>query len=149
MLSRAGGLTEKAGNKIVIIRQYPDGRSASLSIDIGELMLKGNADLNIPLQANDIINVVLDRFEDIYVFGQVKEPGQISMKIGSSMTLLRAIAQAGGFTDRARKSSVLIARRQNGKEIKIKVNVKKILSGKKPDFALLPNDVIYVKESVL
>jgi polysaccharide export outer membrane protein len=149
LISRAGGLTEKAGNKIIVIRQYDNGKSASLSIDIEKLMLQGDASLNIPLQANDIINVPMDRFEDIYVFGQVKEPGQIQMKTGTSMTLLRAIAQAGGFTDRARKSSVLVTRRQDGKEIKIKVNVKKILSGKKPDFVLQPNDVVYVKESVL
>jgi polysaccharide export outer membrane protein len=149
LLSRAGGLTEGAGDHIIIIRQYENGRSASLSIDIEELMLKGNADLNIPLQANDIVNVPMDTMVDIFIFGQVKKPGLISMAKGPQLTLLRAIAQAGGFTDRARKSSVLITRREKGKEIKIKVNVKKILSGKKPDFILKPNDVIYVKESVL
>ncbi len=149
LLSRAGGLTEKAGSKIIIIRQYPDGKSASLAIDIEELMLKGNASLNIPLQSNDIVNVAMDMLVDIFVFGQVKNPGQIQMKKSDQLTLLRAIAQAGGFGDRARKSSVLITRRESGKEIKIKVNVKKILSGKQPDFNLKPNDVVYVKESVL
>lgn len=149
LLSRAGGLTEKAGNKIIVIRQYQNGKSASLSISIEELMLKGNASLNIPLQANDIVNVPMDTLVDIFVFGQVKNPGQIQMKRNDQLTLLRAIAQAGGFSDRARKSSVLITRIENGKEIKIKVNVKKILSGKKPDFILKPNDVIYVKTSVL
>lgn len=149
MLSRAGGISEKAGDKIIVIRQYKNGKSASLSIDIEELMLKGNARLNIPLQPNDIINVPMERYGDVYIFGQVNEPGQIQMKKSRPLTLLRAIAQAGGFTERARKSSVLITRRENGKEIKIKVNVKKILSGKKPDFILKPNDVIYVKASVL
>lgn len=149
LLSRAGGLTEKAGIKIIVIRQYPDGKSASLSIDIDELMLKGNPDLNIPLQANDIINVPVDTLVNIYVFGQVKNPGQIELATGDQMTLLRAIAKAGGFGERARKASVLITRLENGKEIKIKVNVKKILNGKKPDFILKPNDVIYVRESVL
>jgi polysaccharide export outer membrane protein len=149
LISRAGGLTEKAGSKIIVIRQYKDGKSASLAIDIEELMLKGNASLNIPLQANDIVNVAMDTLVDIFVFGQVKNPGQIQMKKSDQLTLLRAIAQAGGFGDRARKSSVLITRREKGKEIKIKVNVKKILNGKQPDFILKPNDVVYVKESVL
>jgi polysaccharide export outer membrane protein len=149
MLSRAGGILEKAGDKIIVIRQYKNGKSASLSIDIEELMLKGNPRLNIPLQPNDIINVPMERYGDVYIFGQVNEPGQIQMKKSRPLTLLRAIAQAGGFTERARKSAVLITRRQNGKEIKIKVNVRKILSGKRPDFILKPNDVIYVKASVL
>ena len=149
LISRAGGLTASAGSQIIVIRQYEDGRSASLTIDIEELMFKGNASLNIPLQANDIVNIPAETRVDIFVFGKVKNPGQIQMEKGDQLTLLRAIAQAGGFSDRARKSSVLITRREDGKEKKIKVNVKKILSGKRPDFILKANDVIYVKESVL
>jgi len=149
LLSKAGGITEKAGDKIIVIRQYKNGKSASLTIDIDELMLKGIAKLNIPLQADDIVNIPMDTVVGIYVFGQVNNPGHIEMKKSAPLTLLRAIAQAGGFTERARKTSVLITRRENGKEIKIKVNVKKILRGKIPDFILKPNDVIYVKASVL
>jgi len=149
MLSSAGGLTEEASERIIIIRQYSDGRSKSLIIDLDELMLKGDPKLNIPIYASDIINVPVERFSDIYVFGQVNNPGHIKMKKLSHLTLLRAIAQAGGFTDRARKSSVIIKRTEGGKEIKIKVNIKKILSGKKPDIVLQPNDIIFVPESIL
>jgi polysaccharide export outer membrane protein len=149
MLSTAGGLTEEASDRIIVIRQYSDGRSKSLIIDLEELMLKGNPKLNIPIYPSDIINVPVERFSDIYVFGQVNNPGHIKMKKLSHLTLLRAIAQAGGFTDRARKSGVIIKRTEDGKEIKIKVNIKKILSGKKPDIILQPNDIIFVPESIL
>jgi polysaccharide export outer membrane protein len=149
MLSSAGGLTEDASDRIIVIRQYSDGRSKSLIIDLEELMLKGNPKLNIPIYASDIINVPVERFTDIYVFGQVNNPGHIKMKKVSHLTLLRAIAQSGGFTDRARKSGVIIKRTEAGKEIKIKVNIKKILSGKKPDIILKPNDIIFVPESIL
>jgi len=149
MLSTAGGLTEEASDRIIIIRQYSDGRSKSLIIDLEELMLKGNPKLNIPIYASDIINVPVERFTDIYVFGQVNNPGNIKMKKISHLTLLRAIAQAGGFTERARKSGVIIKRVEDGKEIKIKVNVKKILSGSKPDIVLKGNDIIFVPESIL
>lgn len=149
MLSTAGGLTEEASDRIIVIRQYSDGRSKSLIIDLEELMLKGNPKLNIPIYASDIINVPVERFTDIYVFGQVNNPGHIKMKKMSQLTLLRAIAQAGGFTDRARKSGVIIKRTEDGKEIKIKVNIKKILSGKKPDIILKSNDIIFVPESIL
>lgn len=149
MLSSAGGLTEEASDRIIIIRQYSDGRSKSLTIDLEELMLKGNPKLNIPIKSSDIINVPVERFTDIYIFGQVNNPGHIKMKKMSHLTLLRGIAQAGGFTDRARKSSVIIKRSENGKERKIKVNVKKILSGKRPDIILKPNDIVFVPESIL
>lgn len=149
MISIAGGLTEGASDRIVIIRQYKNGKSASLVIDLDELMLKGNPKLNIPLQASDIINVSVERYLDIYVFGQVKKPGHIKMKKDGNVTLLRVIAQAGGFSERARKSSVLIKRKINGKEMKIKINVKKILRGKRKDFILENNDIVHVPESML
>jgi len=43
----------------------------------------------------------------------------------------------------------LITRRVNDKEVKLKVNVKKILRGKQEDFIILPNDIVFVPESVL
>ncbi len=149
MISIAGGLTEAASDRIVIIRQYKNGKSASLVINLDELMLKGNPKLNIPLQAADIINISVERYLDIYVFGQVKKPGHIKMKKDGNVTLLRVIAQAGGFSERARKSSVLIKRKVNGKEMKIKINVKKILRGKRKDFILENNDIVHVPESML
>lgn len=149
MISISGGLTEKASDRIVIIRQYKSGKSASLVINLDELMLKGNPSLNIPLQAGDIVNVSVERYLDIYVFGQVKKPGHIKVKKKGDVTLLRVIAQAGGFSERARKSSVLIKRKINEKEMKIKINVKKILKGKRKDFILKDGDIIHVPESML
>jgi polysaccharide export outer membrane protein len=148
MLSQAGGLTEEASDRIIVIRQYSDGKSKSLMIDLEGLMLEGNASLNIPINSGDIINVPGERFVDVYVFGQVKTPGYIKMKKASHMTLLRAIAQAGGFTERARKSAIIIKRMEKGKEKNIKVNAKKIIKGKKPDIILKPNDIIFVPESL-
>ena len=149
LLSRAGGLTAETGDRIIVIRTFPSGKTASLSIDLDELMLQGNPKLNIPLMANDIVNVPVERTYDVFVFGQVEKPGSIQMKRGSGMTLMKAIAQAGGFTQRARRGSVIITRNVDGKEKKIKVNLKKILRGKQKDFVLEPDDVIFVPESLL
>jgi len=149
LLSRAGGLTENTGHQIIVIRTFPSGKTASISIDLDELMLQGNPKLNIPLMANDIVNVPVERTYDVFVFGQVEKPGSIQMKRGSGMTLMKAIAQAGGFTQRARRGSVIITRNVDGKEKKIKVNLKKILRGKQKDFVLEPDDVIFVPESLL
>lgn len=149
LISLAGGLTEGAAGRIIVIRQYKNGKSASLKIDLDDLLMNGNADLNIPLNPGDIVNIPVERTSDIYVFGQVNNPGYIKVKSSSDMTILKVIAQAGGFTDRARKGNVLITRKEKGKELKIKVNVKKILRGKQTDFIILPNDIVFVPESVL
>lgn len=149
IISEAGGLTRDAGNEIVIIRQLPDGSSTSLRISIDDLFLKGDAKLNVPMEAGDIVTVPVDKPVVLYVFGQVKNPGALQVKKSNIPTLLQAIAQAGGFTDRASKGGVIIKRKdETGKEKEIKVNVRSILKNKVKDVQLLENDTIYVPESL-
>lgn len=149
IVSEAGGLTRDAGNEIVIIRQLPDGSSTSLRISIDDLFLKGDAKLNVPMEAGDIVNIPVDKPVVVYVFGQVKNPGALQVKKSNIPTLLQAIAQAGGFTDRASKGGVIIKRKDEaGKEREIKVNVRSILKNKIKDVQLLENDTIYVPESL-
>ena len=149
IISEAGGLTRDAGNEIVIIRQLPDGSSTSLRISIDDLFLKGDAKLNVPMEAGDIVTVPVDKPVVLYVFGQVKNPGALQVKKSNIPTLLQVIAQAGGFTDRASKGGVIIKRKdETGKEKEIKVNVRSILKNKVKDVQLLENDTIYVPESL-
>lgn len=149
IISQAGGLTRDAGNDIVIIRQLDEGGSTSLHVSIEDLFIKGDARLNIPLEPNDVINIPVDKFVAIYVFGQVKNPGALQVKKSAMPTLLQSIAQAGGFTDRAGKGGVRIRRKDSaGKEIEFKVNVKDILNGKRKDIPLLENDTVFIPESL-
>ncbi len=107
VISMAGGLSEQASDTVIIFRQFRALPSQSLVIKFDDLLLKANPKYNIPVFPGDIINVPGSQFLDIYVFGQVKNPGAVRMKKGSDeVTLLRAIAQAGGFTDRARRGKV-------------------------------------------
>jgi polysaccharide export outer membrane protein len=148
-ISQAGGLTSDAGDEIIIIRQLHDGTNKSIRISIDDLILEGDTSLNISLEPNDIVNIPADKSVFIYVFGQVKKPGSLDVKKSNIPTLLRAIAQAGGFSDRASKSKVIIKRvDQNGEEIQIKVNVKEIIKGKRKDVQLKENDIIYVPETI-
>jgi len=148
-ISQAGGLTSDVGDEIIIIRKLQDGTNKSLRIPIDDLILEGDSSLNIALEPNDIVNIPADKVIFIYVFGQVKKPGALEVKKSNTPTLLRAIAQAGGFSDRASKSGVIIKRvEQNGKEIQIKVNVKEIIKGKRKDVQLKENDIVYVPETI-
>jgi len=148
IISQAGGLTTDAGNEIVIMRQLSDGTSNSLRISIDDLFLRGDATLNIPLQPNDIVNVPIDKTVFVYVMGQVNRSGALAVKRSNIPTLLQAIAQAGGFSERASKGRVIIKRKdeKTGREIQIKVNVKSIIKRRKKDIQLLENDVVYVPE---
>lgn len=149
LISQAGGLTGEAGDEIIVIRENGSGTNSSLKIPIEELFIHGNADLNIPLQPNDVINVPIDEMVNVYVMGQVRSPGALSVRKSKIPTLLQAIAHAGGFAERASKGGVVIKRRgKDGKEDRIKVNVKDIEKGKKKDIQLQENDVVIVPESI-
>ena len=147
LISQAGGLTPAAGEEIVIMRQLPDGTKTSLHISVDDLILKGDPSLDIPLQPDDIISIPAEELVQIYITGQVRTPGALSVKKSAIPTLLRAVAQAGGLTDRAAKGSVVIKRTDEaGKETNIRINIDDIMKGKKPDFQLRENDVVIVSE---
>jgi polysaccharide export outer membrane protein len=149
IISQAGGLTNEAGNSIIVIRQLPDGTSISNKISIEDLFLRGDPKLNIPIEPDDIINIPIDKPVRIYVFGQVMNPGALEVKKSNIPTLLRAIAQAGGFSERASKGGVVIKRMsQDGKEVQMKVNCKDIIKGKRKDIQLQENDIVYVPETI-
>jgi polysaccharide export outer membrane protein len=149
-ISEAGGLTRDAGEDVIVIRQLPDGNSTSIRIPIDGLFVQGDPKLNIVLEAGDVVNVPVERMAPVYVFGQVRNPGALQVKRSSVPTLTQAIAQAGGFTDRANRKKVQIRRKDAaGKEFEITVNVKDILKGKIKDVPLLVNDTVYVPESLL
>lgn len=149
MISQAGGFKENAANEIYVLRESEDGNTASIAIDLEDLLLNGNQKLNIPIQPNDVINVPVDKQIIIYVFGEVRNPGALQVKRSQKITLLKAIAQAGGLTENASKRGITIKRKDpNGKEINIKVNLNDIIKGKTKDIPLKEGDVVIVKESI-
>ncbi len=149
MISQAGGFKENAANEIYILREGEGGVTASIRIDLEDLLLNGNQRLNIPLQPNDVINVPVDRLITIYVFGQVRNPGAIQVKMSKKITLLQAIAQAGGLSENASKRGVIVKRKdKSGKEINFKINLNDIIKGKRKDLPLQEGDVVIVQESI-
>jgi polysaccharide export outer membrane protein len=63
-----------------------------------------------------------------YVIGEVRTPSEYDLV--KDLTVVQAIARAGGFTEWADKSSIILLRNQNGVEKRIKINYKDIVKGK-------------------
>lgn len=145
-ITQAGGLTTGYGKELYVLRTGQNGLSEQLAIDIEELMVAGNPDLNIPLAPNDLVNVPLDTPVTIYVMGEVQKPGKALFRRSQTPTLLQAIADAGGPTDRASKE-VIVKRIVNGKEQTIRVDYKRIIAGRVKDVVLQDNDTVVVKEA--
>src|SRR4030042_3630525 len=66
----------------------------------------------------------------VYLMGQVRNPGVYRLR--SETAIVQIIPLAGGFTDWGNPKKVLIIRKEDGKEKRIKVNYKKIMAGKDP-----------------
>jgi polysaccharide export outer membrane protein len=78
----------------------------------------------------------------VYLSGQVKNPGV--MKLRSETSVLQLISMAGGFTDWADQKKILVIRKENGQEKRVKVNYKNIVKGTDPNFVLKAGDIVVV-----
>jgi protein involved in polysaccharide export with SLBB domain len=85
------------------------------------------------------------------ILGQVNKPGIFDMPDEGTLNLLEALGMAGGYTKIADPHHVIIKRMQNGQEVIIPVDAKKLLEGKnssQPFPQILPGDTISVAESI-
>jgi polysaccharide export outer membrane protein len=148
MISEAGGLTKEAGADIFILRRTESGKVERLALDLDDLIIRGNPELNLGLEPGDVINVPIDRPIYVFVDGAVRDPGQIESKSSRPMTLLQAVARAGGLTERANLRGVHILRKDaTGAQKRIPVNLREIRKGKADDIPLEDGDVIVVPET--
>ena len=135
VLAQAGGIVP-AGADTVIVMRIEGSKSVRREVDLPALYLKGKPELDIVLQGGDSIYV--HRAPQFYVFGQVQRPGNYQLE--RDMTVSQGVAKGGGFTLRARQGGIVLKRRDaNG--------VMQESAGKADD-ALLPDDQIFVQESL-
>lgn len=80
----------------------------------------------------------------ITILGQVTKPGAIVYF--PKMTVMDAIAAAGGFTPLAAPNSVKLRREINGRVERATFRVGDISEGRSPNVVLLPRDVLVVEE---
>jgi polysaccharide export outer membrane protein len=81
----------------------------------------------------------------VYVVGEVSKPGTITL--GSEMTVLQALGEAGGFLEGASKGNVTIVRNDAGGARRFKFNYNDVVRGKnvQQNIKLLPGDTILVR----
>jgi protein involved in polysaccharide export with SLBB domain len=99
------------------------------------------------LKEPQVIVTIKDRnSQKISVLGQVARPGQVGYY--PNMTIVDAIASAGGFTGIAAKNSVNLRREVAGKIEMHTFPVADISEGRSPNVMVLPGDVLVVDERV-
>jgi polysaccharide export outer membrane protein len=135
----------------VVIR--PDGRiSLPLTNELeasGKTAVQLQKEITERLQeyiTKPIVNVIVTQVNSlkISVLGEVRKPDVYRIK--NQVTVLDAIAMAGGFTDLARPNRVIVLRNARYGPQRIKINIKELVAdeGKAP-FYLQPLDTVYVE----
>jgi polysaccharide export outer membrane protein len=85
--------------------------------------------------------------KEIFVMGEVKAPGPVSM-VGKYLTVLEAVARTGDFTEFAAPNRTTIVRIVDGVEKTIKVDLNKVRKGDKSlDITLRAGDIVIVPET--
>ena len=99
------------------------------------------------LKDPQVVVTIKDRnSQKISVLGQVAKPGQVSYY--PNMTIVDAIANAGGFTGIAATNSVNLRREVGGNVQNTVYPVADISEGRSPNVMVLPGDVLVVDERV-
>ncbi|MDH4318262.1 MAG: SLBB domain-containing protein, partial [Desulfobulbaceae bacterium] len=94
LLSKAGGLTDNAGDRAVIKSNDKDSdNDVTQQINIKSLLQGGDLKENILIKDGD--NVYVEKAGLCYITGEVTKPG--AYKIDENTTVIKAITLAGGF----------------------------------------------------
>jgi polysaccharide export outer membrane protein len=139
-------------------RRVPVRQDGRISLPlVGEIQAAGLTPLKLKEQLIEklkdyieVPNVTVTVMEansfKVYVSGQVARPGVFPLR--SETTIAQIIPMAGGFTEWANQRKILVLRKENGKETRMTINYKKIMSGEdfSQNITLKPGDTIMVPD---
>jgi polysaccharide export outer membrane protein len=138
VLSAAGGFSISAGRKVSIIRQHDQAGPITLNLPRN---LADDLQDNIEIMPGDTITI--PRAPIIYVVGDVGRPAGLLVDNGS-LTVLQALALAGGANHTAKIGGVRIIRKGPAGMTETRVPLKKMLEAKAPDITLQADDILFV-----
>jgi len=136
LLAQAGGATANSADVIYLIRADASGNQTRTPI-----VLKGYTDATAVLPTQRFKggdSIFVPRADQFYIYGEVQQPNEYRLEPG--MTVVQAIARAGGLTTRGSDRRVDIKRKgPDGHETTFRAKQTDLVQ---------PSDVIHVKESI-
>ncbi len=135
LIATAGGIT-LVGAEAVTVVGTRNGAAYRTVIDLPGVFAAGQRGNDIILRDGDVLWV--DRQPQIYLYGEVQKPGP--QRLERAMTVMQALATAGGLNQRGTEKGLRIHRKDPRGEVRI-------LEPKMTD-PVLPDDVVFVRESL-
>jgi polysaccharide export outer membrane protein len=141
LISTAGGFTVSAGQSITVTHRNQSDKPVTVPLS---RKLADNPTSNIPVSPGDTI--LVHRADVVYVVGEVGRPSGFLMD-SENLTVLKAIAMAGGTTRLAKMNDAKIIRKGPNGMTLTPVELKKMLQAKVADMPLKADDILFVPSS--
>ncbi|MFO0839887.1 MAG: polysaccharide biosynthesis/export family protein [Phycisphaerae bacterium] len=120
-----------------------------VAYDLNDMNDLRRAMIAAPLESGDMVLVEGQPPNSIYMLGLVTNPGPVQIPPASELSLARAVASAGGLTDFLEpKEGTLWRQFADGRQVRVKVPVAKILAGEEPDIALRGGDILEIPHTL-
>jgi len=139
LLSQAGGLTPNASKTISVTHAGANTPSVVTLSKDPELAATSNPAI-LPGDT-----VVVAAAGVVYVIGDVNKPGGFVMN--DNLTVLQALALAGGNTPMAALDKAQVVRQVKGTRESVPISLKRILNGRDKDIRLQPEDILFIPSS--
>jgi polysaccharide export outer membrane protein len=141
VVSAAGGFTASAGNSITITHRNQSDKPLTVPLS---RKLSDNPVSNIPVSPGDTI--LVHKADVVYVVGEVGRPSGFLMD-SDNLTVLKAIALAGGTTPTAKLNGARIIRKGPNGMTETPIELKKMLQAKTVDIPMKADDILFVPSS--
>jgi polysaccharide export outer membrane protein len=141
LISAAGGLTSRAGRNVTIERRGDPGHKIEIQLSSN---LAEDTQNDVDVFPGDMI--IVSRAGIVYVVGDVNRPSGFVIE-DNALSVLRALALAGGSTRTSALSKTRILRQTPNGVQEIPINLKKVLYAKAPDIALVKGDILFIPGS--
>jgi polysaccharide export outer membrane protein len=143
VIAMAGGFSPKAGELVTIVRRNrpEEPLNVHLSRDPAQ-----NIAANVEVVPGD--TVLVSKAGVVYVVGDVEKPGGFVMENNTRLTVLQALALAGGHKRTAKLGKTKLIRRKSGNVEEIGIQLDKMLAGKTSDMMLEEEDILFVPNSL-
>ena len=144
-LAMAGGLSDAASRTVSIVHAADPKRIIHVTLNVGAQTLESIQEGRMEILPGDAIFVA--RSGVIYLVGELTRPGGFQVEHNNRLTLLEAVALAGGLTRTAKGSQTRLIRRSPTGREELTVNLDKVLYGGGPDMLLTDGDILFVPTS--
>ncbi len=140
VLAMAGGTTLLAGSQIMITHKA--GKEATEEVPYSKQADTSVANHTI-VDPGDIVEV--KRAGVVFVLGAVNRPGGYIMQESGSLTILQAVALAGGTSYIASTRKIYVMQKErDGVVAEVELPYNRIVRGKTPDVQLHPEDILFI-----